>query len=121
MFLLYYRQNSKKEKSVAKKSLFSEYDLDKVEEFEWWFWDNLEQYKVIQDCVTAYGKEAKKKFSLRTVLENLRAGLTSEYRHINISLNNDFIPMLQRKLESDRPDLSVYLTAVRGNHKKVSK
>lgn len=31
------------------KNIFSEYGVDKVEQFDWWFWDNLEQYKAIQD------------------------------------------------------------------------
>lgn len=101
------------------KNIFSEYGVDKVEQFDWWFWDNLEQYKAIQDCICIYGKEAKKKFSLRTVLEVLRAGLDSRWRHIEMSFNNDFIPMLQRRLEFDRPELNEYLTSIRTTHKKV--
>lgn len=99
-------------------NIFSEYGVDKVEEFEWWFWDNLPQYQAIQDCITIYGKVATKKFSLRTILETLRAGLDTRWQHIPISFNNNFIPMLQRRLDHDRPDLSAYLTAVRNAHKK---
>jgi hypothetical protein len=87
-------------------SIFSGYDVDKVEEFEWWFWDNLEEYRVIQDCIKEFSKRGEK-FSLRVVLDNLRCGLVGNCR---VSINNDFIPMLQRRLEVDRPDLVKYLT-----------
>jgi hypothetical protein len=99
-------------------SIFSGYDMDKVEDFEWWFLDNLKQYQVIQEMCIAYAKEAKKKFSLRTLFEILRAGLDLRWRHVTVSLSNDFIPMLQRRLEADRPDLKKYLTPYRANHKK---
>lgn len=102
----------------SNRNIFSAYDVDKVEEFEWWFYDNVESYRAIQDCITIYGRVAKKKFSLRMVLEMLRAGIDIRWRHIEVSLNNDFIPMLQRRLEMDRPDLMEYLTAIRKSHTK---
>jgi hypothetical protein len=94
----------------SRKSIFSGYTVEQVEDFDWWFSSNMEQYSVLKDVCWVYGKESKKKFSMRTVIELLRSGLDPRWRDVNFSVTNSFVPMLQRRLEADRPDLKKYLT-----------
>jgi len=108
---------------VRKKSLYSEYGVEEVDDFEHFIYHHLEEYAAIQECIKRHGEQAGKKFSLRTIIEMLRNGLDEKYRKkkLNFQINNNMVPLFQRRLEHDRPDLSKYLTKVRraqGNHKE---